>query len=79
MLPNHDQNLFFSSQHDDDLAMPKNVAVLIFYKNVVFRGHLFVTFIMNFIVNTSSCLCFLKKRLLDNQCTHYHFSLLNPS
>ena len=77
MLLNHDQNLFFSSQHDDDLAMSKNVAVLIFYKKLLFHGHLFVSFIMNFIVNC--CLRFVNKRLLDNKCTLYHFSILNPS
>jgi hypothetical protein len=35
VLLNHDQNLFFSSRHNDDLAMSKNVAVLIFYKKNV--------------------------------------------
>ena len=77
MLLNHGQNLFFSSQHVDDLAMSKNVAVLVFYKKLLFHGYLFVSFIMNFIVN--SCLRFLNKMLLDNKCTLYHFSLLNPS
>jgi len=76
LLLNHDRNLFFSSQRDDDLAMSKNVVVLIFYKKLLFHGHLFVSFIMNVIVN--SCLRFLNKRLLDNKCTLYRFSLLNP-